>query len=782
MGKSTAVLYSLCSVLLLAPSVLFGQDRGAITGNVSDSSGGVLQGAPITVLNAAKGVSLKSASSSAGEFYVGDLLPGVYDVTVQVPGFQTATRTGIEIRVGQVARVDFQLQVGSIDQKVEVSAQGELLNTATSDLGTTVSRDLIQNLPIQVGGAVRDPLAFARLTPGFTGSTANSAVEYTTFYTINGGQMGATKIMVDGADVELSSPQTQFSTGVSVEAVEEFKVMSSSFAAEYGRSTGGIINLTLKTGTNSFHGSAYEYLRNDVFDARGFFNPDRTVNRQNDFGGLLSGPVFIPKVYNGKDRTFFTFAYEGFRFRQGALNQSWTYPINDFRQGDFSKLVDDTGKQIPIYDPLTTKLLPDGTVQRQPFPGNIIPASRIDPVAAKITALIPPLQYPDRLTNNILSQEQLSTNTGIYTMRGDHTLTSRQRLTGTFSQSDEQDFDNWSFGPLGPSGLAHQRMTYARAGHDFVISPTLLNHILVGFSRRWRQESPTYLGDYPTQLGLKGVADQNFPVVYISGYSSPGVATFGGDLWHLFRAIDNSFQWNEAVTLVRGKHTFKFGTEGRRQEFNVNDLSAHSGGFSFDTGPTELPGASGRTGDGFASFLLGGVSSGNFNYLGTQSAHRFRTLSFFAQDDFRVSQKLTLNLGLRWDRFSPLSDPTGRLSSFDPNTPNPGAGGIPGAMIYAGNGAGRTGQKLVPEHLEQGVRTARGPRVQAERADGISGRLRDFLPGTQGSRLGRGERGILHASHLFDDERLHPCLLPGRWFSDRFSEAAFSGSQRPERP
>ena len=561
MQKSKFALCLLYAALFLPPSILFGQDRGAITGNVTDSTGAVIPGAPITGLNTAKGVSLQSASSSSGDYYVADLLPGVYELKVQVSGFQTATRTGVEIRVGQVARIDFQLQVGSVDQTVEVSAQGELLNTATSDLGTTVSRDLIQDLPIQVGGAVRDPLAFARLTPGFTGSTANSGVEYRTFYTINGGQTGATKIMVDGADIELSSPQTQYNTGISVESVEEFKVMSSAFAAEYGRSTGGIINLTLKTGTNTVHGSGYDFLRNNVFDARGFFNPDRIVNRQNDFGGLLSGPVYIPKIYNGKDKTFFTFSYEGFRYRQGALNQAWTYPIDDFRHGNFSKLVDDNGRQIPIYDPATTKLLPDGTVQRQQFPGNIIPADRIDPVSAKVTALIPPLQYPDRLTNNISSQDQLSTNTGIYTTRVDHSLTARQRITGTYSTANEEDFDNWSFGPLGPSGLAHQRTTYARLAHDFVISPTVLNHALIAFSRRWRQEAPVYLGDYATQIGLKGVADQDFPIIDIAGYSTPGITTFGGNLWHLYRGIDNSFQWNEAVTLVRGKHTLEFGTE-----------------------------------------------------------------------------------------------------------------------------------------------------------------------------------------------------------------------------
>ena len=227
MRNSKAVL---CLFFSAVFPVLFGQDRGAISGNIKDSTDAVVAGAAINVLNPSRGITLKSATSSSGDYYVGGLVPGVYDLKVQVAGFQTATRTGIEVRVGEVERVDFRLEVGSLEQTIEVSAQGALLNTATSDLGTTVSRDLIQDLPVQVGGAARDPLAFTRLTPGFTGTTANSAIEYQSFYTINGGQTNSTKIMVDGADVELSSPQTQFSTAVSVEAVEEFKVMSSSYS------------------------------------------------------------------------------------------------------------------------------------------------------------------------------------------------------------------------------------------------------------------------------------------------------------------------------------------------------------------------------------------------------------------------------------------------------------------------------------------------------------------------------------------------------------------------
>ena len=364
------------------------------------------------------------ASTASGQFTAVNLIPGAYEVRVEVPGFGLSVLTGVEVKVADVARVDVQLKIGNATEVVNVAADAQLLKTESSDVGTSVESKMISDLPLQVAGAVRDPLAFSKLTPGFNGQTANSAREFQTYYTVNGGQSGATQILVDGADIELTSVQSQFNTGVSVDAVEEFKVMSSNFSAEYGRSTGGIINLSLKSGTNQFHGSAYDFLRNDVLDAKGYFNPVRQVTRQNDFGATFSGPVWIPKVYDGHDKTFFFFSYEGFRYRDGALNQFTTLPIADFRSGDFSRLVDANGNQIPIYDPDTTVVLGDGTVQRQQFPGNIIPTDRIDPIAEKIIEKMPATSF-DRLTNNAFNQTQNVFDTGIKTIKVDHSLTSQ---------------------------------------------------------------------------------------------------------------------------------------------------------------------------------------------------------------------------------------------------------------------------------------------------------------------------------------------------------------------
>jgi len=677
MPKSQVVrILFLVFVAMLLSSSLDAQDRGSITGIVTDASGAIVPEAVVKVTNVARGDSIEVKTSSAGIYSAQNLIAGIYTVSVTVAGFRTSNVTGVEVRVGEVARTNVQLQLGEVSENVDVVAQLGGLKTETSDIGTTVQRDAILNLPLQVGGAIRDPIAFVKLTPGFNGGTSNSSIDYTTYNTFNGSQSGALQILIDGADISRTSVQTQFNTGVSVEGVEEFKVMSSVYSAEYGRGTGGIVNLTLKSGTNDFHGSVYDFLRNDKLDARGFFNPNRQVNRQNDFGALISGPI-------KKDKTFFMFAYEGFRYRQGALNQLVTYPIDDFRRGDFSKLVDSTGNQIPIYDPATTQLLPSGTVVRQQFLGNVIPSGRLDPVSRNVLAYFPKLDYPDRLTNNLFVNQRFVIDTNVYTGKVDHAISSRQKIAGTFSHSREKDQDLRAFEPLGGSGLVDQKPYYARLAHDFVISPTVLNHVQFGYSRLFRAETPLSLGDYAHQIGLDNVGQIQFPIPSMAGYTliPPGYANV---LW----VIDNGYQLNEALTLTRGRHTLKVGGEMRKQQFNANEPS-NSGSFSFGTAQTGLPGI--RSGDGFASFFLGGVSSGGWNYLGTQFAARLASMGIFVQDDFKLRPKLTLNMGLRYERYWPLSEATGRITALDPTKPNPGAGGQLGALKFGGEGSGRTG-------------------------------------------------------------------------------------------
>jgi hypothetical protein len=675
------------------------QERGGITGTITDSTGASLAHASVKVTNLARGETVSLESTTTGQYTASNLIPGTYQVRVEAPGFNASVLTGVDVKVAEVTRVDVQVKVGNVAETVTVSSEAALLKTESSDVGTSVESAMISTLPLQVAGAVRDPLAFAKLTPGFNGQTANSAREFQTYYTVNGGQSGATQILVDGADVELTSVQSQFNTGVSVDAVEEFKVMSSNFSAEYGRSTGGIINLSLKSGTNQFHGTGYDYLRNDVFDAKGFFSPERQLNRQNDFGATFSGPVWIPKVYNGHDKTFFFFSYEGFRFRQGATNQLTTLPIAVFRTGDFSRLVDADGHQIPIYDPNTTVVLGDGTVQRQQFPGNIIPANRIDSIAQQIVADMPGTAF-DRLSNNAFDDIQNVFGTGIKTIKVDHSLTARQKITGTYSQADEDDVTHYWAGAQDYGILQHTK--YARLAHDFVISPTVLNHIQVGFSRRWRRE-----GALPSALDSVRLPDGDcHPIAGATGYDLGVVSNAGGGCAG-FNGIDTSLQLTEALSVSKGRHSLKFGGEMRKQHWDVTNTFDTEYSLSFTPEITGLPGSSATTGDGFASFLLGEATSGNWSDQGNLSRHRFSAMGLYAQDDIKVSRKLTVNAGLRYDLFWPLSDAQGRISAFDPNTPNPGADNIPGAIIFGGSGDGRTGSNRFQELYKH----AFGPRL-----------------------------------------------------------------------
>ena len=309
---------------------------GRSTGTVTDASGAAVAKASVKVTNVARGETVQLETTTSGQYTASNLIPGTYEVRVEALGFGASLTKGIDVRVAEVTRADALLKVGNVAETVDVTADAQLLKTESSDVGTSIETGMISSLPLQVAGAVRDPLAFTKLTPGFNGQTANSAREFSTYYTVNGGQSGATQILVDGADVELTSVQSEYNTGVSVDAVEEFKVMSSNFSAEYGRSTGGIINLSLKSGTNQFHGSGYDFLRNDVLDARGFFNPERQVNRQNDFGATFSGPVWIPKLYDGHDKTFFFFSYEGFQLQAGSAESAHHGPNRRFSAGRIS--------------------------------------------------------------------------------------------------------------------------------------------------------------------------------------------------------------------------------------------------------------------------------------------------------------------------------------------------------------------------------------------------------------------------------------------------------------
>ena len=680
-----ALFLLVCAVSLRAQTT-----NGGIQGTVIDQSGAAVAGANVVGKNLDTGLTINTITSDSGLYSLANLPPGRYSVSVDAPNFKKYSREGVTVLTGTTISLDISMQLGATTENVIVTADASQLQTATSDIGSTVQSSLIENLPLEVGGTVRNPVQFITLIPGFVGSVSNDPGSNSSDdFKVNGGQEGATDVLVDGVSISLVSPNTQWNKGVSTDAVEEFKVLQSNFSPEYGESGDGIISLTIKSGTNEFHGSGYDYLRNRVLDANSWTNNtagvEKSINTQNDFGATFGGPVRIPKLYNGKDKTFFFVAYEGFRFRTGGTSLQ-SVPTEAMRAGDFSALLPAT----QLFDPTT----------HAPIPGNILtndPNFTPSAVMQKVFALLPATN--GNLTNNVVDTTINSTTADLFDIKIDHNISSRHRISGGF------DYDNTNTGGisnLGPifGSTTPQSTRYARISDNFVFTPALVNQFLFGFSRRFRGEVSNSLGkNFPEQIGLTGVQNTTFPCIKFTGTPYEGLLNNCGDS----QFADNVFQFNDSVSWVKGKHNMKFGGEIRSLQFNVRRLTQASGEFDFNAAQTSFGGVGG---DPVASSLFGLVDTTTLNY-GAFSGVRYKDFSLYAQDTYKFNSKLTLNYGLRYDIDLPASEAFDRFSAVDPNLPNPGAGGILGAYTYFGTGAGRNGQTRPQDTYTK----AFGPRV-----------------------------------------------------------------------
>ena len=367
-------LYAIAALLALTAAGLRAQgDRGIITGTVKDPSGAAMPGAVVTAIHLATNTSYKTSTTASGDFTVPALPVGDYQVRVENTGFKTQVENNVAVAAGATVRLDVAMEVGATQQTIEVQAHAVMLTADTARVSTEVSAKLVDDLPLVVNGAVRSPFDLATTTAEVAGSGDSN-------FRIGGGRIGAFGVTLDGTAATVARPDAQVSWGQinapSVEALTEFSVESGGFKAETGHASGGTISFVSKSGTNDFHGNAYEFLRNQDLDARGFFAAKKAVYKQNDFGVTVGGPVYLPKIYNGRNRTFFFFSYEGFRNRVGATATPYTVPPPEFFTGDLHNWVNASGKMIQIYDPATTTLV-NGTYQRTPFPNNQIPQSAI---------------------------------------------------------------------------------------------------------------------------------------------------------------------------------------------------------------------------------------------------------------------------------------------------------------------------------------------------------------------------------------------------------------------
>jgi hypothetical protein len=684
--------------------------RGTLTGSVKDTTGAVVPGVTISLKEINTGSRREASTSGEGLYTFSELSPGTYSLTITSPGFQSYIQNGITVNVGSTATINAVLKIGSDTESVTVISDASQLQTESSDIGTTVPTQLIEDLPLQFSGAPRNPLQFVTLTPGYSGVDTSSPTNQGGFK-LNGGQQAGTDIFVDGATIELASANLQMNYGVSVEAVQEFKVMTNTFDAQYGRTSGGLVNLITKSGGNSLHGSFYDILRNKSLDANSWINnlngTAKSVDTQNDFGFLVSGPVYLPKLYHGRDKTFFMFNYEGFRYNTGG-NSLVSAPTQAMLGGDFSALltpVTVNGTTYPahiLYDYSTCTGTNQGKTC-EAFPGNIIPTTKEDSVYKAAIQYLP--QAPSSATSPYQNLQQVSkniTNANMYEMRIDQNIGSRQKISASY------DYDWRPTGyvvdgyPLDASST-NQRTHYVRFGYDYIFQPNLLNHFNAGFSRRYREEFSgigSYGGDWPDKIGLQGVMNTTFPQFNYNYPSGAAMPSNGANLFY-----DNTYQYNDNVSWQHGRHSFTFGVEARLQQFNLNILTATSGEFGFGTGPTSNT-TDTNSGFGYASFFLGAATSGEIA-LPEELGWRVKYYAGFVQDDWKVNSKLTANIGFRYEIPTPVTEAQGRQSFVDPTLANSGADGLLGAYKFLGSGTGRTGSNSSQDTFHNSY----GPRI-----------------------------------------------------------------------
>jgi hypothetical protein len=670
------------AILFLAATAAMAQsDRSTITGVLTDETGAVIPGAAVEAVNQATGLKYATTSNGVGIYALPALPVGPYEVSVTAKGFRTEGWQG-PVHVAATTTLNFTMYIPTLNVDVEIVTAP--LDQVASDNSTGITEKLVTDLPLSVSGNMRNPESFIFLTPGVTGTASNTQID--------GSQSRAKEVLFDG--VGATSPESggTLFTYPSVEAISEFRLVNSDFSAEYGRTGGGFEVFSSKSGTNAFHGAAFDYLRNNVFDARGFFATAAPVNRQNEFGAALGGPVAIPRVYNGRKRTFFYFVYSGFRYDQSSSNSLVSIPPVAFRDGNFSSLEGSSGKPILIYDPSSTTLASSGAYTRTPFPGNQIPQSSFSSVSSKILPLLPQPTNGGNL-NNFLALNGNSFSRDQVDLKIDHSFSDANRLSGFLYVGRQAQISADTLPDPFTNGLNNDyESRWARLSDDWTLSPNLLNHAAFGFTREaqlWNSLAANQ--NWPSQIGLTGVqtgAGNAFPYVTFSdGYttwgSTNGTKTVG-------EQVNNVFQLDDSVGWERGRHSLKFGADARWLQTNGADYFGSQGNFAFNTLETGLPGSS-STGSAFASFLLGDVHQGQLNQLTLVPGIRYRYLAGFAQDDWKISRTLTLNLGLRYEIYFPRAEAHDNLASFDPTLANPGAGNLPGAIEFLGTGPGRSG-------------------------------------------------------------------------------------------
>ena len=678
------VLALILATFLAMAGTAWGQtSTGTIRGTLLDPSGAAVPGAEVKATHLSTNVVTSVKATDAGVYVIPGLIPGDYRVEVAATGFKTVRREPVNVFTATTTTVDTQLEVGEITQTVDVTGSSIKLDTTGSEMSTEIEKRTVFDLPLQISSR-RSLDSFIVLAPGVTGSARS----------INGAPSLAGETIIDGVSWQINVVPGALDTwGPPYEAVEEFKVQTSLFPAEYSRGL-GMTNFTMKSGTNAFHGNAHEILRNDKLEANSFFanraGIPRAIVRQNEWGVSGGGPII-------KNKTFFYAAYTGFKRRGGAAQASVvTLPTAAMKRGDFSDWLDTSKTRasapIVIYDPLTTRADGAGGFVRDPFPGNIIPANRISRVAGVLVGDIP---NPDNagLNQNWVSRASTPINDYDWSVKVDHNISSRQKLAFSMWIKNNQNISNGAVpGPLDDGNINDEAGRGVRLNHDFFIRPNLIHHFGVGYARR---RSDFYPPDSATKNNESFYKIPNItmgPGEAAVSFRIDGIQNFGGN-WDITIERGNTYNLVDNLTWIKGKHTFKGGIDFRRYQYNVNYCLQCQGVFGFDNRATSQPNSAafGSQGHPFASFLLGQPTS--FRQERGVEPRGFRNGYYgtFFQDDYKITSKLTMNAGFRVEVPIPVHEQYDRLSALNLKLPNPGAGGIPGVLTFAGDGSGRTG-------------------------------------------------------------------------------------------
>ncbi|MEP6961154.1 MAG: carboxypeptidase-like regulatory domain-containing protein, partial [Acidobacteriota bacterium] len=681
--------FRLLFAILLSSAAAFAQTAtGTITGTVSDPAGAVIADVPLQLKNSQTGTAFESVTSSTGNFTFPNLAVGTYELGISAQGFKTYVRQNLGVQTAQTIRTDVILEVGTAAESVTVTAQASMLSTESAAVASNVTVSRLNSLPILGIGVnsaspagVRNPLAASLLTPGVFFNPAQAT-------RVNGSPANTYGIKLDGQDITngVNTSASQQQVQPSVEALEEVTIQSSNYSAEFGQAGSGLFQYTTRSGTNRYHGSAYDYFVNEDLNASQAYTHILNRARRNDFGGSIGGPITIPKVYNGKDRTFFFFNMEIFKENARIADQFRTVPIQAYRDGNFASLLsgkaftgalakDGLGNSMfegMIFDPKSEQLAPNGSRARLQYSNNQIPVAEFDPSAVKYQNLIP---APTKagLTNNFANAFASNRKTPVPSIKIDHSFNSKLKIGfyKSSTQTETQYATGFGSSEGFPDTLTATRGTYIysrtwRGNLDYTVTPTMLLHFGVGYIvNDFNDTAPITNFDMVKVLGITGgtLGPQNgarIPVfgTMVGGAVGSTLASLGGmsntgpgigQVRSLLQRPTSQL----SLSWVRGNHSYKFGAEVRTEGYPVATKSNTSGNFTWSETQTSNPFFQGQTltpsfaGFPYASLLLG-RANGVTIAQPTNTRGGRGLYSWFAQDTWKLTRKLTMDYGLRW--------------------------------------------------------------------------------------------------------------------------------------